>query len=114
LPVHITATAQDQYLGTVRRYLSPNPRRPARPDTARRLIEAYDEAIEAIGAGLRRSLDCPRPYPQLAVYGFRWIKIHRYWFAYLPATDPIITNILDEAADIPVHVSADRDPVASA
>ena len=30
----------------------------------------------------------PRPYPELARYGFRWIKLHRYWFAWHPGPPP--------------------------
>jgi len=77
---------------------------------ARKLIEAYAIAIEQIAAGPKSWFTCPRPYPDLARYGFRWIKVHRYWFGYVSATDPIITNILDEVADIPARVSADRTP----
>jgi plasmid stabilization system protein ParE len=114
LPVRITATARAQYLGLVHRYLTDAPRRPARPQAAQRLIEAYAQAVEAIAEGPRTWLNHPRPYPGLARYRFRWIKIHRYWFAYRPDSDPVITNILDEASDIPAHVSADRDPVNTA
>jgi plasmid stabilization system protein ParE len=114
LPVHITATAREQYLGTVRRYLTSTTRRPARPQAARRLIDAYEAAVEAIASGPRIALSHPRPYPQLASFGFRWIKVHRYWFSYLPGEDPVITNILDEVADIPTHVSGDRDPIGTA
>jgi hypothetical protein len=110
LRVLITATARDQYLGMIRRYLKRTARRPARPDAARRLIAAYGLAVEVIARGPEGSFGHPRPYPELAVYGFRWIKIHRYWFGYLPAKEPIITNILDAAADIPAHVAADRIP----
>jgi len=67
-------------------------------------------AIEQIEAGPKSWFTCPRPYPDLARYGFRWIKVHRYWFGYVSAADPIITNILDEVADIPSRVSADRTP----
>jgi hypothetical protein len=110
LPIRITDTARAQYLATIRRYLRATPRRSARPAAARKLIEAYALAIEQIAAGPKAWFTCPRPYPDLARYGFRWIKIHRYWFGYIADADPIITNILDEVADIPSRVSADRAP----
>jgi len=71
-----------------------------RPQAARKLIEAYAVAIDQIAMGPTAWLTHPRPYPELAHYGFRWTKIHRYWFGYLAAADPIITNILDETANI--------------
>ena len=114
MPVRITATAQAQYLDTVRRYLTPTTRPPARPQAARRLIDAYEAAVKVIASGAPTSFSHPRPYPQLASFGFRWIKVHRYWFGYLPDRDPVITNILDEVADIPARVSGDRDPIGSA
>ena len=114
MPVRITATAREQYLGTIRRYLASTTRRPARPRAARRLIDAYEAAVEVIASGPRISYSHPRPYPQLALFGFRWIKVHRYWIGYLPDQDPIITNILDEVADIPAYVSGDRDPIGTA
>jgi plasmid stabilization system protein ParE len=114
LTVRITATARAQYLGTVRRYLTITPRRAARPQAARRLLEAYEQAVATIAEGPTIWFGHPRPYPRLAAYGFRWIKIHRYWFAYLPGQDPVITNVLDEVSDIPVHVSANRSPIDTA
>ncbi len=114
MPVRITATAREQYLGTIRRYLASTTRRPARPQAARRLIDAYDVAVAVIGRSPTISYSHPRPYPQLASFGFRWIKVHRYWIGYLPGQDPIITNVLDEVADIPAHVSDDRDPIGTA
>ncbi len=106
----ITGAAQSQYLGMVRRYLHATPSRPPRPNAARRLIETYDVAVKQIAAGPRSWLTHPRPYPDLARYGFRWIKVHRYWFGYLPAAIPVITNIFDEASDIPAQVAADILP----
>jgi hypothetical protein len=114
LPVRITETARIQYLGTIHRYLRSTPRRPARAAAARKLIEAYAEAVEQIGVGPKSWFSYPRPYPDLAGYGFRWIKVHRYWVGYVPGAAPIITNILDEVADIPAHVSADRTPTDTA
>jgi plasmid stabilization system protein ParE len=111
LPVLITDTAREQYLGMVGRYLQAAPHRPARPDAARRLIETYDAALARIAADPRSWLTHPRPYPELARYGFRWIKLHRSWFAWLSGPPPVITNILDEAGDIPRWVSDDSAPV---
>jgi hypothetical protein len=70
----------------VRRYLTATKRRPARPQAARRLVDAYDEAIEAIARGPRTTFSHPRPYPQLALFGFRWIKVHRTGLAICPTT----------------------------
>jgi hypothetical protein len=113
LPIRITATAQAQYLDTVRRYLTSTTRRPARPQAARRLIDAYEAAVKLIASGAPTSFS-HHPDPKLASFGFRWIKVHRYWLGYLPDRDPVITNILDEVADIPARVSGDRDPSGSA
>jgi hypothetical protein len=82
LPILVTGAAQSQYLGMVSRYLQTTPNRPPRPDAARRLIETYDAALKRIAADPRSRMTHPRPYPSLARYGFRWIKVHRYWFAY--------------------------------
>ncbi len=45
-------------------------------------------------------LNAPRPYPSLAHYGFRWIKVGSYWFAYT-YTGAAITAIFYDKADIP-------------
>ncbi len=74
-------------------------------------MEAYRRAVDLIEAGPKAFLTHPRPYPDLAGYGFRWIKVHRYWFGYVPGDDPVIANILDETSDIPRHVSLDLTPM---
>ena len=114
MPVLITDTAREQYLGMVGRYLRAAPHRPARPDAARRLIETYDAALARIAADPHLWLTHPGPYPELARYGFRWIKLHRYWFAWLPGPPPVITNIFDEAGDIPRWISDEGAPVGVA
>ena len=114
MPVRITATARSQYFGIVHRYLTATRRRAARPLAAQRLIESYDEAVETLARGPKTSFSYPRPYPQLVSFGFRWIKVHRYWFGYVPGPDPIITNLLDEVSDIPAHVTDDREPIDTA
>ena len=110
--MRITATGRDQYLGIVQRHLQGMSRHGPRPAAARRLIEAYADAVQQISVGPKSWFTHPRPYPALAQYGFRWIKVHRYWFAYVPDTDPIVTNILDETSDMPAHASADRTPAS--
>jgi hypothetical protein len=47
------------------------------------------------------------PYPKLASYGFRWIKLQRCWFAWQPGPPSVITNIFDEAGDMPHWISDD-------
>jgi hypothetical protein len=110
LPALITGAAKAQYLGMVSRYLQAMPHRPPRPDAARKRIETYDVAVQQMVSGPRSWLTHPRPYPDIARYDFRWIKIHCYWFAYQPAPSPIITNVFDETGDIPRQVSTDTKP----
>jgi hypothetical protein len=74
-------------------------------------MEAYRRAIALIEDGPKAPLTHPRPYPVLAGYGFQWIKVHRYWFGYVPGDDPVICNILDETSDMPRHASLDRTPI---
>jgi plasmid stabilization system protein ParE len=114
LPVLITDAAKLQYRGMIARYLQPTSQRPARPEAARKLIEAYDRAVQEIATNPGNSLTHPRPYPQLSAFGFRWIKIHRYWFGYAPGQSAIITNIFDEAGDMPAHISATEAPAGQA
>jgi hypothetical protein len=95
----------------VGRYLQATPHRPARPEAARRLIETYDAARARIAAGTNSWLAHPRPYPELGRYGFRWMKLHRYRFAWQPGPPPVITNIFDEAGDIPRWISDASGPV---
>ena len=111
MPILITDAARVQYLGMVGRYLQATSRRPPRPDAARRLIETYDAAVARIAADPHLWLTYPGPYPERARYGFRWIKLHRYWFASLPGPPPVITNIFDEAGDMPRWISDDAEPV---
>ncbi len=61
----------------VSRDLRAMPHRPARPDAARKLIETYDAAVQQIASGPRSWLTHPRPAPDIARQGFRWIKVIR-------------------------------------
>ena len=114
MPVRITGTARAQYFGIIRGYLRSTPRRSARPAAVRKLLEAYDTAVEAISNDTKSWLSHPRPYPQLARLELRWIKVHRYWFGYMPGAEPIIANLLEETSDIPRRVSPDRIPIGPA
>ena len=111
MSVRITEAARDQYWRILSSYLRSTPRRSARPTAAQNLIDAYERAIALIEAGPRVPLAHPRPYPHLAASGFQWIKVHRYWFGYVPGADPIIANILDETSDMPRRLSVDRTPI---
>jgi plasmid stabilization system protein ParE len=52
----------------------------------------------------------PTPYPNVARWRFRWIKVHRYWFAYAVGEDRlIITNVLHDTANIPQRVEAEDE-----
>jgi hypothetical protein len=46
----------------IARYLQPTSQRPARPEAARKLIEAYDRAVQEIATNPGNSLTHPRPY----------------------------------------------------
>jgi hypothetical protein len=44
----------------------------------------------------------PRPYPDLATYGRRWLKEGRYWVAFVPISGGYaITSVFFETANIP-------------
>ena len=73
------------------------------------------EAIAALDAALyeaERKIDlnpaigltAPRPYPDLARPGRKWIKAGRYWIAYSDATSPAIVGVFYETANIPGRV----------
>ncbi len=44
----------------------------------------------------------PRPYPDLAEYGWQWLKEGRYWIAFAKVSDDYaITGIFFDTANIP-------------
>ena len=82
-----------------------------RDEAARNLLRAVGEALDRIEAEPQAGLPHPRPYPGMARWGYRWIKVGRYWFGYAVAADgPVLTNVLYEAADLPGRV-AEADEV---
>lgn len=63
------------------------------------------EALDRIEADPAAGRPHPRPYPGVARWGYRWIKVHRYWFGYAVAPDgPVLTNVIHDAADLPGRV----------
>lgn len=80
-----------------------------------------DEAIQNLNAAARTAYaeieraplagrPFPAPYPDLKRIGFRWLKVHRYWFGYsLTKGYPVITNVFYESADIPARIAAETD-----
>lgn len=73
------------------------------------------EAVSSLHAALREASDlverdpdaglpAPRPYPQLARPGRRWMKVGRYWVAYRLKPRLVITGVFYDAADIPGRI----------
>ena len=48
----------------------------------RNLLKAIGEAATRIERNPHGGLAYPNPYPGMARWGFRWIKVHRYWFGW--------------------------------
>jgi plasmid stabilization system protein ParE len=84
------------------------------------LINHYDalgriEAMRNLRAAIRQGaariardpgggLHAPRPYPELAHEGERWIKQGQYWIAYSLTTPPVILAVFHDQADLPRRV----------
>ena len=65
----------------------------------RALVEAETRIERNPDAGL----PAPRPYPELATPGERWIIITPYWVAYRLSTPPLILAVFHDSADIPTR-----------
>lgn len=74
-----------------------------RLEAARNLLAAIQNASSRIQRSPDAGLSAPRPYPDLARYGFRWIKEGAYWVA---DTDNglIIVGVFYHTADIPHRI----------
>lgn len=75
-----------------------------RATALRNLGHALAEASVIILNAPERGMPAPRPYPELDVFGFLWIKRGRYWIAY-DARLPIIAGVYFETDDIPNRVA---------
>lgn len=74
------------------------------------LAQALADARTAADDPAAASLPAPRPYPELGMLNYRWIKRHRYGFGYRIAEDRVgvIGHIWFEEADIPRHTPPRR------
>ena len=78
---------------------------------AHKLLQALSEALDRIEADPIGGRSHPGPYPSVACRGFRWIKVHRYWFGYAAiAQGVVVTNVIHYTADLPRRVEIDSTP----
>ena len=76
-----------------------------RDGAARNLLRALSEALDRIEADPTAGRPHPGPYPGVTRWGYRWIKVRRYWFGYAVAPDgPVLTNVIYDTADLPDRV----------
>jgi plasmid stabilization system protein ParE len=79
-----------------------------RIEAAQKLMLVLEQAsIRILGSPHSGAL-APGPYPVLAKYGLRWIKVGPYWIAYEVATRATIIGVFYETADIPNRLSMRR------
>lgn len=99
--VGITRTAKHQFQALLRDYM-----RKERDLAVAKLLDAFSAAVSRIEADPAAGVPHPRPYPEVANWGFLWVKEHRYWFGYSMSKGyPILTNIHFDTSDIPGHVA---------
>ncbi len=66
------------------------------------MSEAIARAGEKIEEQIGPFLSYPRPYPNIVVDNWKWLKEARYWIAFEPISDGyMITAIFYDAANIP-------------
>lgn len=96
--VLITATAQGQVEALERHYAALG-----RDAAAVRMAEAIAMAAVRIEEGAGPFASAPRPYPDLADLGWRWLRQGRYWVAFDTPGEGrhVITGVFYDAADIP-------------
>jgi len=68
------------------------------------LQAALAEAEARIERNPSKGLRAPRPYPELAMDGERWIHVRRYWIAYTITDEPTIIGVFYDTADIPGRI----------
>jgi len=70
-------------------------------NTSGRRPAALENAWTVITDNPSAGLPAPRPYPQLALPGRRWIKSGRYWILYRDTPPLVIVGVFFETSDIP-------------
>lgn len=65
------------------------------------LSAAIQRAVAFIERTPGRGLPAPRPYPELAHAGERWVKEGRYWIAYSLTVPPVILAVFYDQSDLP-------------
>jgi len=70
-------------------------------EAVRALILSLTEAEQQIKRHPAGGLRAPRPYPERASLGRRWIKSDRYWVAYSASQPPVIISVFYDQANIP-------------
>ncbi len=94
--VRLSSSAQKQYLDLIDHFLERG-----YDQAAEKLNDAVDQARLTIGQRPSLGRDFPSVYANLVWPNVKWVKVHRYWFAYTTDRDPVIFNILWDSADIP-------------
>lgn len=80
-----------------------------RPQAYRNLLTTIRIAASRIEAEPTGGSSYPAPYRGISRWGFRWIKIHRYWFAWSTARGyPLITNVFFDTSDIVARIAPDE------
>ncbi len=73
------------------------------------LLKAIAEAAALIESNPIGGSTHPTPYPGMAGWGFRWVKIHRYWFGWSMARGyPLVTNVFFETSRMWARVAPDE------
>jgi plasmid stabilization system protein ParE len=99
-----TLSAERQARALFRHYIEKD-----RPAAHRNLAAAIRIAARRIASAPHDGAPFPHPYPGMARWEFRWIKVHRYWFAWSTAKGyPVLTNILHDESDMPRRIAPDE------
>jgi hypothetical protein len=95
--VFLTATARAQ-LESLEAYYD----RLGRDLATIRMSEAIAMAAARIEEQVGPFLPAPRPYPDLAEYGWQWLKEGRYWVAFAAIPEGhVIVGVFYDGANIP-------------
>jgi hypothetical protein len=80
-----------------------------RYEAYRNLMNAIRVAAERIEANPTGGVSHPTPYPGMSCWGFRWIKVHRYWLAWsMDRGYPVVTNVLFDTSNMAANVAPDE------